>query len=454
MRNILNRNIIVDNISFSGNSKSQLYTKIDKVKALLTDRGAKKGDLVTISILPVTDYHIASIFACAELGIKIIILDSPATELSLPYTKLALHGPSDYFIYDSLLDMSKVYGGLHNKMLSRYGGKSIDVRKSPQLDKSGQWPVRTYEDKVFPDDPFLLGSTSGSTQPSRPVLFSHQEVYEISKRNISVFKFNENSRVIHSRNLHHASALLTSLLPSLMSARQHETFSIGHDLSHDESGDYLKGLKMIYNSRMTHIMIPNRDELMDFLDTFPEPFIEQLNINMCGFPIDESFKELSKKHNVRFMSHYGSVDTAIPLLVNFVDKDSEVKENGLGVLPDNFYQFDGKEIMCDLWDEPRYIEDKLYMVDGQFFIEPRKENTARYVSKLFEGLDVDLKLFMQDTKLNMEQLRGHETELLCQQIEKDLHKRVAILQLASGGVAKFVLSKDYSPSKYPIHSED
>ena len=51
MRNILNRNIIVDNISFSGNSKSQLYTKIDKVKALLTDRGAKKGDLLKSRIL-------------------------------------------------------------------------------------------------------------------------------------------------------------------------------------------------------------------------------------------------------------------------------------------------------------------------------------------------------------------------------------------------------------------
>ena len=85
------------------------------------------------------------------------------------------------------------------------------------------------------------------------------------------------------------------------------------------------------------------------------------------------------------------------------------------------------------------------MIDGQFFIEPRKLNLPD---------DIDLTPFMQDTKINMEQLRGHETELLCKQIEKDLHKRVAILQLASGGVAKFVLSKDYSPSKYPIHSED
>ena len=437
MPNTLSRNIIVDGISFSGQTKSQLCVKIDKVKALLTDRGAKKGDLVTISILPVTVYHVASIFACAELGLKIIILDSPATKLSLPYTKLALHGPSDFFIYDSLIDISKVYDGLHDKMLRRYGGKSIDVRKKPKTDKNGQWPSQIYEDKVFSDDPFLLSSTSGSTKPSRPILFSHQEVYEMSKRNISVFKFDKDSRVIHSRNLHHASALLTSLLPSLMSARLHSTFTIGHDLSHDESLEYLQGLKSIYESKMTHIMIPNRDELMDFLDTFPEPFTKRLNINMCGFALDSSFRDLAEKHNVRFMSHYGSIDTAIPLLVNFVDKDSEVKENGLGVLPDDFYQFDGKEIMCDLWDEPRYIEDDLYMVDGQFFIEPRKLSLPD---------DIDLTPFMQDTKINMEQLRGHETELLCQQIEKDLHQRWE--KFSQRGKFKNPLLE------YPEHSED
>ena len=438
MPNILNRNIIVDDIIFANENKSQLYTKIDKVKALLTDRGARKGDLVTISILPVSTYHVASIFACAELGLRIIILDSPATELSLPYTKLALHGPSDFFIYDSSLDMSKVYDGLHDKMLRRYGGKSIDVRKTPQLDKSGQWPKDTFSVEVNPDDPFLLSSTSGSTKPSRPILFSHQEVYEISKRNIDVFEFKSDSKVIHSRNLHHASALLTSLLPGLMVAHIHGSFATGHDLSHDESFEYLEGLKVMYESKMTHIMIPNKNELMDFLDTFSEPFMERMNINMCGFALDSSFRDLAEKHNVRFMSHYGSIDTAIPLLVNFVDENSVVEENGLGILPDDFYQFDGKEIMCDLWDEPRHIEDNLYMINGQFFIEPRELNLPD---------DIDLTPFMQDTKMNMEQLRGHEIELLALDIEKDLHRR-------SAGRSHLIGKFKNPLLEYPEHSED
>lgn len=101
---------------------------INKVKNLLRDAGAVKGDLVTISILVVNDLHIASIFACAEMGLRIIILDSPATLESLPYTKLALHGPSKFYIYDSVGDDTTfVYNGLHDEMLRRYGGIPIDA---------------------------------------------------------------------------------------------------------------------------------------------------------------------------------------------------------------------------------------------------------------------------------------------------------------------------------------
>ena len=50
MPNILNRNIIVDDIIFANENKSQLYTKIDKVKALLTDRGSALDHPKTIGV--------------------------------------------------------------------------------------------------------------------------------------------------------------------------------------------------------------------------------------------------------------------------------------------------------------------------------------------------------------------------------------------------------------------
>jgi acyl-CoA synthetase (AMP-forming)/AMP-acid ligase II len=385
----VNRDCIGDDIIFDDYTKDTICFTINRIKNMLRDAGATKGDLVTISIMRVSMEHVASLFACAEMGLKIIILDSPATIESLPFTKLALHGPSKYYIHDSQEDTTKIYNGLHDEMIRRYGGKSIDIRDDSSTED--------FYVEVSSDDPLLLSSTSGTTKASRPVLFSHKEVYAISKRNINVFDFEPSSFVCHSRNLHHASALLTSLFPSLMGSQRHFNIAIGHDLS-GEDLLLLQGYRWIHNINTTHIMIPNKATLIDFLETINEPFKRTLNINMCGFALDQEFVELAEKYNVRFQSHYGSIDTAIPLLVNFVDKDSVVKENGLGVLADDFYQFDGKEVRCELWDEPRYIEDDLTF-DGQFFIEPRDLPEVPD--------DVDLEPFYQDTKINFEQLRGY-----------------------------------------------
>ena len=379
---------------------------IDRIKNLLRDAGAEKGDLVTISIMVVNDLHITSILACAEMGLKLILLDSPATIESLPYTKLALHGPSQFYIHDSLEDTSHVYGGLHDEMVRRYGGKPVDVRQ----DASNE---RFYVD-VKSDDPFIMSSTSGTTKPSRPILFSHEEVYKISKRNVKIFGFNHWSKVCHTRNLHHAAAMLTSLFPSLMSTGNHISIPIGHDLSGD-GYEILKGYKNIRIWDSTHIMIPNKTTLMDFLESIDKPFDFTLNINMCGFALDQSFVDLAQKYNIKFLSHYGSIDTAIPLLVNFVDKESTVLENTLGVLPDNFYKTTLEnghmKVEHEWWDEPRYMEDHLRKEGDEFIIRPRKENTGRYLTALTQGLDIDLELFFQDTKLNMEQLRGHIHEV-------------------------------------------
>jgi acyl-CoA synthetase (AMP-forming)/AMP-acid ligase II len=393
--NILSRDCIRDDIVFDNYSKETISFTINRVKNLLRDAGAEKGDLITISILHVNHWHIASIFACAEMGLKIMILDSPATLESLPYTKLALHGPSQFYIHDSEIDTTDIYGGLHDEMIRRYGGEPVDIRHAR----------KTYQNDfrvdVSPDDPFLLSSTSGTTKASRPILFSHKEVYEISKRNIDVFGFEPDSFVCHSRNLHHASALLTSLFPALMGSQRHFNIPIGHDLS-GEDHLLLQGYHMIRKINTTHIMIPNKATLIDFLETIKEPFKRTLNINMCGFALDEKFVELARQYNVKFLSHYGSIDTAIPFLVNFVDEDSVVEENCLGVMPDQFYGMVMKgnrvEIHSDLWDEPRYIEDELELRDGQFFlVNPRK----------IELPDIDLTPFMSDTKISMEQLRGH-----------------------------------------------
>jgi hypothetical protein len=402
---ILNRQIIGSVLGFVYNDQhyNVLYLAINEMKWRLFDAGVKKGDLITISIMEVNIQHVASIFACAEMGLRVFILDSPATKESLPFTKLALHGPSDYYIYSSNEDTTKIYNGLHDEMMRRYGGIGIDC-ESPA--SSNQYFEAA---PVVNTDPFLISSTSGTTGASKPITFSHQEVMSMSIRNIEIFWFGQDAKVIHSRNLHHASAMLTHLLPALMNAYSHSSFAIGHDRSADEDLNRLSGLKDLIKTPPSNIMIPNKEELYDFLETFVGPFKRTVNINMCGFVLDEEFVELAKEYNVLFQSHYGSIDTAIPLLINRIGEDSTIVPNSLGVLPDDFYKTtleNGRmKVEHEWWDEPRYMDDELELIDGQYIIHPK----PRHNVELPEGFDITP--FFQDTKINYEQLRGHIHEV-------------------------------------------
>ena len=342
--------------------------------------------------------HVAAIFACAELGLPLIILNSPATKESLPFTKLALHGPSAWHIYDSENPTNLVYDGLHDEMIKQYGGIGIDVQDAYN-------PHDIMGDDVLPNDIFLISSTSGTTKASRPVKFSHKETMKIAKRNIEVFWFGHDAKVIHSRNLHHASALLTHLLPALMNAYTHSSFALGHDGTHAEDYNYLKGLKDLHDNPPSNIMMPNKKVLFDFLETFGGPFMRTVNINMCGFLLDAEFVDLAREYNVCFQSHYGSIDTAIPLLINRVDKDSFHIPNSLGVLCDDFYETtleDGRmKVEHPLWDAPRYMDDELQEFDGQYILK-----SNRQVDIDMTGI-LDLSPFSHDTKIDYEQLRGH-----------------------------------------------
>jgi len=403
MQNILSRDAISHGrgFIFDDVGKDVICREINKIKNLLLEIGAKKGDPVTINIMVVNIRHVAAIFACAELGLPLIILNSPATRETLPFTKLALHGPSKWHIFDSNEPTHLVYDGLHDEMIKLYGGRGIDIH-------DGYNTNDIIGENVLPTDTFLISSTSGTTKASRPVTFSHRETMAIAKRNINVFWFGHDAKVIHSRNLHHASALLTHLLPALMNAYSHSSFALGHDGTHEEDSNYLKGLKDLRDNPPSNIMMPNKSVLFDFLETFAGPFIRTVNINMCGFLMDADFVDLAREYNVCFQSHYGSIDTAIPLLINRVDKDTFYIPNSLGVLCDDFYETtleNGRmKVEHPMWDAPRYMDDRLELFDGEYILKSDRPICLKEMG-VPEGFD--LTPFSHDTKIDFEQLRGY-----------------------------------------------
>ena len=414
MSRLINRHILNDNINFDSKTKEELIHEIKKWKMLFRENyNVRKGEIVAISILDVTHYHLSCLLACAELGLKVFIIDAPATKESLPYTKLALHGPADYCVHHEFMG-DELYDGLHGQMIREYSKELIDTRelvfKEP---KDFEIP-----DDISEDDIFMISSTSGSTKPSRKIEFTHKEVYEMSRRNIDIFKFKPETKVLHTKNMHHASAMICTLLPSIMVSEYHRSFTLPQNLDWISDVNILK--QMISNEQYRinskggyHMTVPNQ-MILEFLlkSVFPS-FKNKTIISMCGFTLPEEYIDIAKTFNLEFISHYGSIDTGIPLLVNYLDENTEYRSDCLGVPPDDFFDIQvspttNASVGCQLWSEDRTLDDILYVEDNLYFLKGRVEN-ANTVFDIPDDLDLDK--FYQDTKLNMEQLRGHLKEI-------------------------------------------
>ena len=414
MSRLINRHILNDNINFDSKTKEELVYEIKKWKMLFRENyNVRKGEIVAISILDVTHYHLSCLLACAELGLKIFIIDAPATKESLPYTKLALHGPADYCVHHEFMG-DDLYDGLHGQMIREYSKELIDTRELVFKEPNDfEMP-----DDVSEDDIFMISSTSGSTKPSRKIEFTHKEVYEMSRRNIDIFKFKPETKVLHTKNMHHASAMICTLLPSIMVSEYHRSFTLPQNLDWISDVNILK--QMISNEQYKinlkggyHMTVPNQ-MILDFLlkSAFPS-FKNKTIISMCGFTLPEEYIDIAKTFNLEFISHYGSIDTGIPLLVNYLDENTEYRSDCLGVPPDDFYDIQVSPttnaiVGCQLWSEDRTLDDILYVEDNLYFLKGRVEN-ANTVFDIPDDLDLDK--FYQDTKLNMEQLRGHLKEI-------------------------------------------
>ena len=414
MSKLINRNILSDNINFDSKTKEELVHEIKKWKMLFQENyNVRKGEIVAISILDVSHYHLSCLIACAELGLKIFIIDAPATKESLPYTKLALHGPADYCVHHEFMG-DELYDGLHGQMIREYSKELIDTRELIFKEPNDfEMPNDVSEDDIF-----MISSTSGSTKPSRKIEFTHKEVFEMAKRNVDIFKFKPETLVLHTKNMHHASAMICTLLPSIMVSEYHRSFTLPQNLDWMSDVNILK--QMINNEQYKinssggyHMTVPNQ-KILEFLLSSVFPYFKNKTIiSMCGFTLSKEYIDYAKNYNLEFISHYGSIDTGIPLLVNYLDKDSEYRSDCLGVSPDDFYDITvdsttNASVSSQGWSEPRILDDVLYMKDNLYFLKGRIEN----INTVFDlPNNIDLDKFYQDTKLNMEQLRGHLKEI-------------------------------------------
>ena len=430
---MLTTNIINDSLDYDGHTKSDIISLTNRWKHLLKNKyNAEKGDKLAISIMEVNVNQIALSFAAAELGLILFILDFPVNPQTIHKTKLGLFGPVKFTVECDWLKSHPI----HHIMVERY---SENVLHEDDI-------LNYYEEceDEFNElhTPYLLGSTSGTTSDSKPVLFTQNEVYTISKRNIDVFKFVKDDKVVHSKNMHHASSILTHLFPSLMASDNHRNIVMNPMTVEHISGWFADE---IVKWQPTKMMMINMRCMDIFLKAIPK-LDTTLLINMSGFTVPDYFVGLCEENNIEFISHFGSIDTGIPLLVNHVTKDSDWTKSSLGCQPDDFYTMelvdDRVVVNCELWPNKRLLGDQLnkkgntwihmgrdkkHVLDnfvskhyaGEFDIvgedlhlvlwEPTVSyDTDRINTNIFRTITtLNKKDFTTETKVNMDQLRGY-----------------------------------------------
>lgn len=452
-RDIINKDIKVYNpFSKNWDDYNSLCKKIDQIKNTLIRRGAEEGDSVALIQIFISANHMASVFACLELGLKLIVADMPATKESLPYCKIALRGPTKFTLYDSDIFTYKFEeqdGRPWHDMIFNYSSHAISEQEYDNV--FDPTPIWATEDSIG-----LVSSSSGTTDWSKAVDFTQKEIYLIAHRNIKLFNFQKSDIVAQTKNLHHGGSLLISFLPSIMTCDRHISAFISDYKTYFEANNKLQThiIKTIDQMQCNRITITNYDVFESFLELVGNTigkFSRTLIIIPFVFKSSPRLIELAKKYNVEVHNTYGSIDSQmIPLSINKITKDSEFEDNYVGDwVDDGFYKIhsiderrvhtferqDGK--LCTIHDSIEIKNGKVYLyaraidenlesrqlvekyINADFSIV--QDGNDRYLA-LFEDttipqevIDMGFKnilfvnkiLFYGEAKINYDALRGH-----------------------------------------------
>jgi acyl-CoA synthetase (AMP-forming)/AMP-acid ligase II len=444
---VINRHIINPDINYDGANRDDLFRLINRWKRLLIYKEIRSGDVMALGIFDVNLNHIACLFAAAELRLKIFIIAKPIAKETLHVTKMAIFGPVDITISQRMLEEND----LQTEMFERYSKQVCYEDEIDEITNDADVDV-----PVSPGDALIFASTSGTTGASKPYLFTHDEVYKISQRNISAFGYTKQNVVQQIVNMHHVSAMLSYLLPTLMACDVHYSGSVAWFPHHQKKIWRPKEfVEECLTDRKVDTLICSNSFVLDALkigfseaDRRPN---HRITINMSGFPAGQEIYDMTKEYPIDFLSHYGSVDTGVPLLVNKITQDSVYEPGYVGKLVDDFYKIVGNMIYSELWSEPRSVADALLvegdrfyyggrnddhplytgelkqMMQEQFgdhsFVVPNNgkhfivlwnkqerydiENGKTYLEKAFTFVYLNKEDFMVDTKVSMEQLRAY-----------------------------------------------
>lgn len=309
-------------------SRDLLTEFVDHWKLIFVEKNQlKAGDKIGLGFVLTDIYYFSALIAAAELGLKLVVLDVSSTKNATS----EYFFPLDLFVSGYMLPPDK-----HQY----YNTVSLQTEFWHIWDNytatSDGWWNQSIRSSIDQDITLLSCTSSGTTNRPKKVEHSHKFLFNVSKRNCNLLKFQGN--VMHIRNLHHGSSIATYFLPSLMSDE-----CTGHYVFNVESQYQIADLvRYCADHDINHIQFPYVDYTEQFLKQAVLQNIKfnDLTIYVLSY-INTTWQALIQQCGlVKIVSIFGCNETSGPLFTNSLQPNQIDFDYKIFVAPDDFYQFD------------------------------------------------------------------------------------------------------------------
>jgi hypothetical protein len=324
-RDIINKNITYKDFSQVFPVGEYNYDDIIKETNMFKNLLVKKyncqiGEKILIGFRPGI-MQTALIFAAAELGLKIAVVDYNRNDSFMnnvdidPKTKLLM--PFDYFFLNhkkvwsskiSLLSrLSRetifileeviapdVYTGIGRQPYGVYHVIDGEFVKYHDIDYSSNLEIRPTNDSIF-----MICTSSGTTGTPKVIEHTHRFIYDLSHRNKNMFY----GKVGITTNLQHGSSFATYFLPAIVSTQVESIYNI------------FNHLYQLTNLNLDHLMFPYTMglETVVNLNLKKNP---QLNLYTLNYIKEEWKTGLEQEKFKDIISIFGSNETSGPVFIN------------------------------------------------------------------------------------------------------------------------------------------
>lgn len=381
MSKIIDRNLICDYINYAGHSKQDLCNLINRWKRLLIERyGAKRGQILGIAIFEVNPNHIALLFAAAEIGMKILVMSKIVSEETMASSKIALLGPTDVTVVQK---DSHFVTDLSMKVFNTYSRNVCFETDIEEITDDSD--IETEE--VFPQDPIFLSSTSGSTGNSKPVYLTHEFVMKVVPCEWNIQGYTKETTVMHNVNMHHITAAVVDIFPTLAIVEEHHYGLIYHGQEEEFVRDYLVGRKI---KRMLAQNKWQMDRLIPYIRKYKEKFTHKIQFFTSGFVIPPDLYDVCKELPIEIVSAYGSSELG-GVAFNRINEKSIYVAGYAGKISDYFtieirdgISYASSEVFG--FDNVM-IQDSLEIVGEDVYYRGRLDQTILQDSSLRKALD-------------------------------------------------------------------